>query len=1013
MADEKPIFSKPFSTGFSFNTSKSASLTDVSSRTVTTAYNFQSITTPSTNVPINSVFSVDNLLTGGNNPLPSSDTIIRPLPSSFSADSFTSSIIPSSTSISDYLNGTRSTIASPLALSSLNIVGPSTSDFNLPADGNYDDAEAVVTDDEVDNTKNISVYLNNLGYNALNDYDQATYHLKLFMAPAEDVLNRDGSLDEWYSEGLFSDDKIIVIAESGVTAGLYIESFVVTDIVEFSPQFNTSGVTGKMVIKEPLGANFIDYYNGAIAELGYETRIQAPVFLEISFRGYDENGNYMSSDIIGTKLYRFMTQNIEASFLGSGTQYDIDYVVLADIARQMAIANTSNNITVQGKTVKDFYDKLMEEWNKDGKDIEQDESQPAAPTSGTAGAIPSGNEDSSNLPATTSQEKPTPSEKNEFTYIVDGNCTEMLNCLTWEVGKATAPDRHRTANTTFEDGKGTIEATWGPGSDRVGILLDILYSTKTVQTLIVNGKQDDEIRPGSKELGGTSYLPEIDVQVEQTEYNEETHTYNKKITYIIQERKTTKVTPTPKEINEASKEEQAIINKLGYVRRRYDYFGTGRNTEILEFNIKIKQDFMINLPAYNAQKRTSVADTPNPGDAESVAKQVADGTKVSTTEGVKKPTPVNPDARPTDSTDTASSTTGATTSITDQNVDDTFKVLPAPILNGPMISYTEIYNGVSNREVTNSSEYLEVLRAIRKSLEDFNALPADQQAATKEAHEKTLRQLYAVANTYTAEVQQRESAQNYANILSDVDNQLGSIGARSKPLDSITLTSNVSTLNLSTSTGQLGGTLQYGATADYLTTTITNPVARSNDVAQMGKRFLEDFSRIKSDSPKGDIGMNLATVSTDIQNRGGYNLDDTSGIGKSYITALLSGVYGEQANMAKVDMEVRGDPFWLAVRNKATRDQAGSQVLKDTNGNDLPPSDHKILLTVVFPNQYDENTGLAIPNKLSEGYTAFYNLKTITSTFDGGKFTQRLEMYQDQSTQQVRKYIDPAGSADI
>src|SRR3546814_1123648 len=38
---------------------------------------------------------------------------------------------------------------------------------------------------------------------------------------------------------------------------------------------------------------------------------------------------------------------------------------------------------------------------------------------------------------------------------------------------------------------------------------------------------------------------------------------------------------------------------------------------------------------------------------------------------------------------------------------------------------------------------------------------------------------------------------------------------------------------------------------------------------------------------KADVASFRAVVSTDINNRGGYNLDDTSGIGKSYVTALL------------------------------------------------------------------------------------------------------------------------------
>lgn len=941
MADEKPINAKPFSNSFSFNTSSTNLISDVSSREITSSYSFNTTSLPSITTPITGSKSINDLLSGSTS-ISSSSSLLKTLPVSANVTNTTSLIVPQSTPLSSYLDSNTQFIAKPLTSLSDPLLSSSISGFSF--DTSLDTPVEAQTSSEVSDSDNITQYLNNLEPNMLNNYDQATYHLKLFLTKSDLVLNQTGSLEEWLANGVFNDENIIIIAESGVTSSLYIDGFSVSDVVSYSNEFNSSGVNGTMTIKEPLGANFIDYFNGAIDDLGYESRAQAPVFLEISFRGYDENGNYMNIDEIGSKLYRFLVKKIDAKFISSGTSYDIDFVVASDIARQMSIANISNNITIQGAKVQDFFDKLVEEWNKAGKDVEQDESQPPAPTTGTAGAVPSGNGDQSTLPPTEDVEKPTPTEKNEFAVIVDDLCVEYKDCLSWEVGKAASPDRLRTANTTFADGSGpgTIQATWGPGSSRVGILLDILYSTKNTQTLIVNGKQDDEVKPGSKELGGTSFIPEIDIQVEQTDYNSETHTYNKKITYIIQERKTTQINPTPKEINDASNDEKALINKLPYVRRRYDYFGTGKNTEILDLNIELSKDFMINLPAYNAQKRTAVADNPGTGQPDIQSKQVADGVKVQASEGVKKPSPIDPDKQTVASADVNN---GTSTSKTNQTSDIVVNLSSSSILNGPTIGSSSLID-------------------------------------------------------------------TSFGISSDISAQLASYSSLNKPLDSLSLTSTLAPFSL-TSAVPTTGTLQYGANANYLSMVSSNPVARANDTSSLGKRYLEDFSRVKADSPRGDVGFFRPVVSTDINNRGGYNLDDSSGIGKSYVTALLSGMYGQQADMSRLTMEVRGDPLWLGVRNKATRDQAGSRVVKDKDGNELPPSDHKVLLTVVFPNQYDENTGLATPNKLSEGYTAFYNLKTVTSTFEGGKFTQKLDLYQDLSTEQVRKYIDPAGSANI
>ena len=1005
MADEKPINAKPFSSSFSFNKSTTTSISDSASRQISNGFSYQSLTSTTSSLPMTGSRSMSDLL-GTSTTLPSIDSILKPLPVSADISTLSTLVIPQSTSLSSFLGGNTQFVSKSLSISSNPILG-SFSDLNLVTTPTGAETAEASTTVEPDNTNNLIDFFNNLKPNQLNDYPQATYHLKLFMCKSELVLNKKGSIDQWREENpdIFSGDNIIVIAESGVTAGLYIESFSVTDIVSIAPTFNSSGVNAKMVIKEPLGANFIDYYNGAITELGYETRIQAPVFMEISFRGYDENGNYMPVNDIGDKIYRFTTTNIDANFVSSGTSYDLDFVVVSDIARQTAIANTSNNVTVQGKSVKDFYDKLVEEWNKAGKDVEQDESQPPAPTTGTAGAVPSGNTGEASTPPTESEEKPTPTEKNEFEVVVDDSCVEYKDCLSWEVGKATAPDRLRTANTTFEDGKGTIEATWGPGSDRIGILLDVLYSTKNSQTLIVNGKQDDEVKPGSKELGGTSYLPEIDIFVEQKDYNSETHTYNKKITYIIQERKTTQITPTPKEINEASNDEKALINKLAYVRRRYDYFGTGKNTEITGFNIKMSSNFMINLPAYNAQKRTSVADNPGISTEAIQSKQVADGNKVQLAEGVKKPTPINPDNVTVK--DGVAATSGTQTSKVDQSSDIVVNLSSSSILSGSTSPSASSFNSLTSINLPSSLN--DTFGSMAKTNQEFNSLPSIDQLLNKPAYDKSLRQIWSSTDSLNPNSLINGSI---GGISSQFSSQIDSFSLLSKPLDSLSLTSLTSPINLA-SNSQLSGTLLHGANSDYVSNASADPVSRANEVSNFGNKYLEDFARVKADSPKADVASFRAVVSTDINNRGGYNLDDTSGIGKSYVTALLSGMYGQKADMATVAMDVRGDPLWLGVRNKATRDQSSSQKLKDKDGNDVTPSDHKVLLTVVFPTMYDENTGLAIPNKMSEGYTALYNLRSVESSFEGGKFTQKLDLYQDLSTEQVRKYIDPAGSADI
>lgn len=885
-----------------------------------------------------------------------------------------------------------------------------TSELGDPTDN------TTVQDTDTDQQETILTYLDNLGVNALNRIDQATYHLKLFLVDNNLLKGQPDSIEKMLeaNPNLFSNENIIIIAESGVNAGIYIDRFVVDNRVILGQQMNTAGVGANIILKEPLGANFIDYYNDALFSLNYDTRLQPELFMEISFRGYNEDGTYISSDDIGTKIYRFVLANIEADLVGSGTTYTLDLKINSDIARELGNTAISDNLTVSGKTVKDFYDAIIAEWNKQQKDIEEDSKTTPAPTTGTTGASPTADKSQANLETTESQDTPTPVEKHEYGYAVTESCVKYAQCLDWEVSKALAPDRLRNANTTFNQEKGTIEATWSSGTSRVLILHDILMSTKEAQTLIVNGKEGSEIKPGSKEPGSLSFIPEIDIGLATLDYNKETNSYNKRITYYVQERQTTQIISSQGEYVEAAKSKSALIQKLKYVRRRYDYFGTGKNTEITNLNIKLSSDLKLNLPAYVAQKRTAVADNPGTGTEEVQLKQVAEGNKSSSSEGVKAPTPVNPDVRLEEvDTVTGSATTATveTDTVAQQASQSSFVSMTLSRDGSNAEAYYQ-NAGIGldgNQKVTYAANQATLLK------EEFSALSPEERTARASEYNSKIAGIQKLAIAGLDESQAARKAA-YANALTDIDSQLANVAGSSTNVDSVSLKrSNSTSVAISNSSTQTSGTLAYGAISQITSSsselsgsvaTVSNGSSTRSEPAY----FLEDMNRNRSDSPRPDRQdmERPGFVSTPIHSSGGYNLDDTVGIGKSFVAAILGQVYGSTADMAELTMEIRGDPFWLAVTNKAHTDQAGSLSV----GSELI-EDQKILLVVVFPTQYNDSTGLAIPNKISEGFTAIYNVINVTSTFENGRFVQTLLMRRDLATEQVRQYIDPVGGANI
>lgn len=960
MSDERPINSKPFSSSSLIVTQKSKTISDTAS------------------------LQVKDLSTT----LPTIPNYKQP-----STTSSVSSLIKNTTKTASTGTVQHSAIVTTKTLENISKVEES-------PNANNKQTEEIPTENQ------IKQYLTNLEPNILNDLNQATYHLKAFLANVEVIKNPDLSLDELVKKNpdIFSDDNIVIIAESGVNAGLYIDSFSVTDVVSIDPQFNSSGTTAKMVIKEPLGANFIDYYNGAVDDLGYETRIQAPIFVEISFRGYNENGDYAEVDSIGTKMYRMTLQNIVGEFKGQGAEYTIDLVVMADIARQVSNSSLTDNLTIQGKTVKDFFDKITSEWNKYQKDIEADESAPPEQTTGASNS-PSGPKPQAPPPSTDNTKKPTPTEQNKFEIVINDKCVEYKDCMNWRVGTATNKTRKRSTDTDFNTKGDTIEATWAAGTDRFAILYDIIYSTKECQTLIVNGKKEGEIKPGSKDPSGISYLPEFDVGVEFLDYNKETHTYNKRITYYLMERQTTRIYSTPDELEKAMDNPEALKNQLAYVRRRYDYIGTGKNTEIIDLTIKIETNLLQNLPAYNAQKRVSVADNASTGTKEIQKVQVAGSKKAQDGTGVKPPTPIDPDKKKI-AQDVTNGTQTTSNPIVKSEDKKTTLVGSSQTSNTASSSKTSL--SLDQQSSAHSKAVLAAADKLDATQREWASLTLEQ----KKARDAEFAARFKAIKT---EIEAAPPAPSASDVISSItastNAQLGNIASKSKGLDSVT--PNYSDPIPALPSYGTTGTRAYGANSTYLNKTPNTPTARNDNVTSGLKTFLEDGSRVKANTKKSDTDARPATVATTTQNRGGYNLDDSSGLGKSFVTSLLSQVYGGFGDMNTVNMEVRGDPLWLGVKNRAHTDKMGSMVLKDKNGSELPPSDQKILLAVVFPALYDERTGLATPDKISEGYTALYNVNTITSSFQGGKFTQTLELIQDLCTTQVRKYIDPLGGANI
>lgn len=186
--------------------------------------------------------------------------------------------------------------------------------------------------------------------NVLDQYDSSTYHFKLYMTTEKNV--RDDVISD-YSHS-------IVIAESGVTS-IAIEDVVIETIPGMKGVNTGTATMFNFQLTEPLGSSLLDKMLYASKELGVGNYLKVPYFLELTFRGRNENTSAPIDDNgIGNKswIWPIMITGMDISINASGTTYNTEAVMYDNLAYSNQIADLSESVSISAATVKEFLDQL-------------------------------------------------------------------------------------------------------------------------------------------------------------------------------------------------------------------------------------------------------------------------------------------------------------------------------------------------------------------------------------------------------------------------------------------------------------------------------------------------------------------------------------------------------------------------------------------------------------------------------------------------------------------------------
>ena len=428
--------------------------------------------------------------------------------------------------------------------------------------------------------------------NKLNKYDRYAYHLRLSMVndiDANDPYIRDKIINNKVRKA--------IIAESGVTVGFNITDCEIKDAVSSNFRTRNAATTEiAMTITEPYSMSLPDKMYLAGQELGTHNWRIIPIFLELEFRGYDENGKILSgtTDSKVHKVYKLNLVEFNSSLTSSGSVYKITAAVDNSIGFKdnFYIIPQTYNVKIGAPLTL-----LLQPTSPPAT------SPSARPISTVTGLSNVGNFFTELGKSITQfykdlHTRETPSDSPMY------NGPMQLLVYNFRVAPILADKQlnfnggQNSRRLSFTvNGDGNAEITVGRGISIGSIIDDVLSSLK--DTTFFNVYQSGTTGPPSD--GGRIRIPRVECRVNNVGFDTILNDYVREITYFITVKESTRPVPSQAFGTAFQTDANNSINRLKWmaehtVKKAYMYNYTGNNTEITHLDTNFNQLHVIPLP---------------------------------------------------------------------------------------------------------------------------------------------------------------------------------------------------------------------------------------------------------------------------------------------------------------------------------------------------------------------------------------------------------------------------------
>ena len=410
--------------------------------------------------------------------------------------------------------------------------------------------------------------------NPLNDYSNYTYHLRWFATNDIDSYSIDGNSDPSTVDNLNK----MIIAESGVTAGFNITDFSIHTVC--GPNITTNNMPAtkwSMTVVEPYGISLVDRIRSGTQQLGTANHMTSPYFIDLWFTGFNPDGSYINDNVIGQKtnyhLWRMIITQITSKTTEGGTTWSIEGVVDGELANSNQNSTVGGSSTIKtGNTFGDFLDNLTKTFNLQ--------------------------EEAANVQA----------DKTLVKYKI----IAPDEVRAWDIsGLKPSESSQRNSDYDLKDLK-KKEIKLNKGQD-IGSVINYVASMNETAINWIQGKNSD----GSQKTSGPNLQDHglikvfmIHSSIKVVGWDTWTNDYIKEVTYTLTPYISAKANVDEAQIRssqqpdvQTAKVKQIVGNRK--LRRAYNYVYTGRNTEVIKFDIAINTFWQVAINGYNNQNSYS------------------------------------------------------------------------------------------------------------------------------------------------------------------------------------------------------------------------------------------------------------------------------------------------------------------------------------------------------------------------------------------------------------------------